>query len=241
MNNKRYFLYFLNYENRETIENVFNYGIAFDTMLSTKLFEIQKEFYEKDLDHSIDLVKKDDSKLVFYLEIPKVDFKKDEETKIFLPKTKKDTEGNIYIDNRYIKGVKRIKTGKHIINPEHIILEMPYGVERQISTKEEMNRFMMKNKKHLAEYTLLKLKLNKDLTTEYPDNKELIREFFASNKPYMNGNTCMFQAPKNVEEVIAENLDQSTIEELTQEKFDENITPSKEETVQKLTLKRKYK
>lgn len=178
MNNKRYFLYFLNYENRETIENIFNYGIAYDTLLSLTLRKIQKEFYEKNLDHTIDLLKNIDCKLVFYLEIPKEDFKKDEETKMFLPKTKKDTEGNIYIDNRYIKGVKRIKSGKHIINPEHIILELPYGVETQISTKEEINRFVMKNRKKIAEYTKLKIKLNKDLTIEYPESKELIREFF---------------------------------------------------------------
>lgn len=48
----------------------------------------------------------------------------------------------------------------------------------------------------------------------------------------------MFKTPKNVEEFIAENLDQSSIDQFTEETSKESITPSTEGTIKKRQLKR---
>lgn len=142
---KKYYISFVPSESPECLLNIFNNGSNV-----SELLEVSKD-YLNDLDVFISLNIEHEEGFVFLCELP-VDYQDE------------------FVDKQYFVKAKRLSSGTWFDNPEVIT----YGGPSKIENKEQLNRWILFNRKRFIQYAYAKLKLAKKLEKDYGENQSFV-------------------------------------------------------------------
>ena len=138
----KYYISYVSSESVESLLEIFNNGGNVSGLL-----EFSSE-YLNDIDTFISLNIENNEGFVFLCEVP-VDFQSD------------------FINKEYFVGAKRLSTGTWFDNPESIT----YGGPSKIENKEQLNRWILFNRKRFIQYAYAKIKLVKKVEKDYGKNQ----------------------------------------------------------------------
>ena len=135
-------------EEFEFFVDVFNNGYSVKNLIKVS------EEYIRDIDLFMQLSLEFKDGIVFLIEVPN-----------------NYTIENDFIPKEYFIKAKRLSTGTWFTNPSSIVYESTTGL---ITNKEELNRWILFNRKRFLQYAYLSRKLVKDIKLDYKGSSLII-------------------------------------------------------------------